>query len=385
MTVLLGASVVTPDGVLDDGWVLLDAGTIAGVGSGRPPADQPTVDVCGRWLLPGYIDIHVHGGGGFDFAASPSAMAGAVAYHRGHGTTATLVSLVTAPVDQLCEQLRWVARLAALGPQPDGHVLGAHLEGPFLAPGRCGAQNPDNMLLPDPGVAAALIRAGAGYLRTMTVAPEIFGGLELVDQLVEAGVVAALGHSEATYAQARTAFLGGATLLTHAYNGMRPLHHREPGPVPAAFDAGVACEIINDGLHVHPAAVRMVPIASLILVTDAIDATGNGDGRYRLGGQDVEVVDGQARLVANGALAGSTLTMDRAVRRAVHEVGLPIEVASAAASGNPARVLGIDDRFGTIAPGKAADLVVLDDQLAVTRVMIKGQWTEPVTDSVPAG
>jgi N-acetylglucosamine-6-phosphate deacetylase len=183
------------------------------------------------------------------------------------------------------------------------------------------------------------------------------------------GVVAALGHSDATYEQAMSGFAAGATLATHLFNGMGPLHHRDPGLVGAALDAGVACEVINDGIHVHEAIVRLIAgdPKRLVLVTDAIDAAGVGDGDYALGSQAVRVTHGQARLRSNGALAGSTLTMDAAVRRTVQQCGLPIEVAALAASTNPARVIGLDQRCGAVAPGLDADLVVLDDDLVVTR------------------
>jgi N-acetylglucosamine-6-phosphate deacetylase len=379
MTVLTGASVVTPDGVLRDGWVDLSGPVITAVGAGAPPSGAEVARLDGGWLLPGYIDLHVHGGGGHDFAASRDAMAAGVSYHRTRGTTRTLVSLVTAPVDAMCEQLRWVAKLADRGPTPAGHVVGAHLEGPFLSHARCGAQNPDHLLDPDPQVLAALLKAGQGYVRSMTVAPELPGALDLIEQLAAEGVIAAVGHTDATYEKAAAAFGRGARLLTHAFNGMRPLHHREPGPVAAALDAGALLEVINDGVHLHPAAVRLVAkgrAASIALITDAIDATGVGDGRYRLGSQDVQVVDGQARLAGNGALAGSTLTMDEALRSAVLDVALPVAAASAAASGNPARVLGIDDRCGSIAAGLDADLVVLDDDLRLVRVMAHGAWVD---------
>ncbi len=374
MTVLAGARVVTPTGVLTDGWVQLSGASIADVGTGPRPPGVTVVDLAGAWLLPGFIDLHVHGGGGHDLAGSPEDLTAGVAFHFARGTTRTLVSLVTAPVEALCEQLRWVADLAERGPGRHGHVLGAHLEGPFLSRIRCGAQHPEYLLEPDRQVLDTLLKAGQGHVRTVTIAPELPGALELIDRLVEADVTVAVGHTDATYVQAMAAFDRGARLLTHAFNGMRPLHHREPGPVAAAFDAGVACEAINDRVHVHPAVLRLIPPERLILVTDAIDATGRGDGRYRLGGQDVAVVGGQARLVEGGALAGSTLTMDEAVRRAVLDVGLGIAAASAAASTHPARMLGIADRCGAIATGRAADLVVLDDDLRVRRVMAQGRW-----------
>jgi N-acetylglucosamine-6-phosphate deacetylase len=375
MAVIHGAAVVTPSGVVRDGWVRVHRPRIAEVGSGAVPAATERIDLPGGWLLPGYIDLHVHGGGGHDFAASPDALAAGVAFHLAHGTTSTLVSLVTAPVEALCERLGWIAALAQRGPGPGGQVVGAHLEGPFLARSRCGAQHPEYLLAPDTRVATRLLRAGEGWVRTVTVAPEQPGAERLIAELTEAGVVVAIGHTDATYDQAVAAFAGGASLLTHAFNAMRRPHHREPGPVLAAVDSGAACEVINDGVHVHPATVRLLArTAPVVLVTDAIEAAGCGDGEYALGGRDVRVDGGQARLVEGGALAGSTLTMEEAVRRAVVEVGLPIEVASKAASGHPAGVLGIDHRCGAIAAGLDADLVVLDDRLRVTRVMKQGQW-----------
>ncbi|MCK9900714.1 N-acetylglucosamine-6-phosphate deacetylase [Parafrankia colletiae] len=381
MILLTGAKVVTPGGVLDPGRVLVRDGLIAQVGRGDldldPGRAEPAerVDLTGAWLLPGFVDLHMHGGGGHDVAASAADMAGAVAFHQAHGTTRTLVSLVTAPVARLAEQLGWVAALTAAGPGPDGHVVGAHLEGPFLAAERRGAQPAEHLRRPDRAVFADLEAAAAGALRVITVAPELPGAAAVVAAALEAGAVAAAGHTDATYAQASAAFAAGITLTTHVFNGMRPLHHREPGTAGAALDAGVACELINDGVHVHPALLRLVAAEPerLVLVTDAVDAAGAGDGEYVLGGHPVRVRDGQARLVAGGALAGSTLTMDQAVRRAV-AAGLPIEVVAAAAATNPARVLGLDARCGAIAPGLDADLVVLDAELAVTAVMAGGRW-----------
>jgi len=365
MSVLTGGRVVTRGGVLAPGWVSITDGVISEVGTGRPPAGSTGVrDLGGAWLLPGYIDLHVHGGGGHDYGASAEDLAAGVAFHRAHGTTGTLVSLVTAPVDTLCEQLRWVAALAEGSPL----VLGAHLEGPFLSHARCGAQHPDHLLTPDREIMATLLKAAQGHVRVVTVAPELPGALELIDQLREAGVVAAVGHTDARYDEAAAAFARGASLVTHAFNGMRPLHHREPGVIPAALEAGVPCEAINDGVHLHAGAVRLLAHGPIALVTDAIDAAGQPDGSYVLGGQEVVVRDGQARLSHNGALAGSTLTMEDAVRRAVHTVGLTVEAASAAASLIPARVLGLADR-GQIAPGYRSDLVVLDDTLTVVEVL----------------
>ncbi|MCL2780674.1 MAG: N-acetylglucosamine-6-phosphate deacetylase [Actinomycetia bacterium] len=375
MAVLAGARVVTPVGVLDPGWVEIEGSRIIAVGRGAPGGGA--ADLGGGWLLPGFIDIHAHGGQGHNFGDSAHDLAAGVAFHRAHGTTRMLVSFVTAAVETLCEQLSWAAERAELGPSPDGHVLGAHLEGPYLSAARCGAQNPDYLAAPDRADLARMIKAGRGQLRMMTVAPELPGALELIDDLVAAGVVAAVGHTDASYEQAAAAFSRGASVATHLFNGMRPVHHREPGPVLAALDSRAACEVINDGVHVHPAVLREVlarGVDRLVLMTDAIDAAGLGDGEYVLGGQDVIVTGGQARLARTGALAGTTLTMDDAVRRAIVEGGLPIGAVAAAAATNPARVLGVADRCGALAVGLDADLVHLDEGFGLVRVMAQGAW-----------
>ncbi len=370
MRALAGARVVTPDGVLEDGWVELEAGRITRVGTGRAPAGA--TDLGGGWLLPGFIDVHVHGGGGFDVTRSADDMVGAAQFHLAHGTTRMLVSLMAAPVDVLCAQLDRVRRLTAAG-----RVLGAHLEGPFLASSRCGAQNAEHLIDPDPLVLGKLLDAAGGTLRTITLAPELPGALELIRDVVNADVIAAVGHTSASYEEAMAGFAAGASLATHLFNAMSPVSHREPGAAVAALDADVVLEMINDGVHVHDALTRVVSRGGgdrVVLITDAVSAAGAGDGRYTLGDRDIVVRDGAARLAGTAQLAGSTLTMDVAVRRFVVDVGMPIEVAAAAAAATPARLLGVDDRCGAIAVGLDADLVHLDDSYVLTRVMSGGSW-----------
>ncbi len=371
MTVLSGARLVTPAGVVDDGWLRVVDGVITEVGDAQSPAEAE--DLAGGWLVPGFVDLHVHGGGGHDFTDSAAEMLAGVRYHRGLGTTRTLVSLMAGALDPMCEQLSWLVGLAAA----DDRVVGAHLEGPFLAHARCGAQNTEHLQLPDRQVMSKLLEAGQGLVRTVTIAPELPGGLNIISDLVEAGVTAAIGHTDADYAQARAGFAAGASLTTHLYNAMSPIDQRRPGAVLAALESTAALEVINDGVHVHPAMIRLAArhgADRLVLVTDAMSATGVGDGSYVLGGLPVTVVDGQARGAESGSLAGSTLTMDQAFRRAVLEVGLSMPDAVAAASTNPARVLGLADRCGSIAPGLDADLVLLDEDLQVRRVMVAGSW-----------
>lgn len=373
---LAGGRVVTPDGVRAGAWVHIDRGAIVSVRNDRPQVDAPVVDLDGAWLLPGYVDLHMHGGGGHSVASSLEAMDAAVAYHRSHGTTSTIVSLMTAPVAELSEQLGWAAEMTRRGPTDRGHVLGSHLEGPFLSARRCGAQNEAHMIAPDRAVLDRLVAAAEDTLRIITLAPELDGALPLVRALRDAGVIVAMGHSDATYEQAAAAIHAGATHATHLFNAMPPLHHRAPGLAGAVLAAGVSCELINDGRHLHPAVIGLVSklITCPVLVTDAIDATGVGDGTFVLGGQKVHVTDGEARLASSQSLAGSTLTMDQALRRAVTDSRLTLEQASAAASTNPARVLGLDALIGSIAPGRRADLVLLDDDLQVTAVMADGAW-----------
>lgn len=372
---LADARVVTPEAVLDPGWVRVDGDRITGVGPARPPdgPDAEVVELHGRHLLPGFVDLHVHGGGGASMQSrDPDEVRAAVEFHRGRGTTSLLASLMTAELDALVDVLPVLARLAA-----DGTLVGVHLEGPFLNPLRAGAHDPRRLRPPDAAALDRLVDAGDGSVRSVTVAPELPGGLDLVRRVVDAGAVAAVGHTDATHDEAVAAFAAGATLVTHLFNGMRPFHHREPGVVGAALGStDVTAELVLDGIHVHDAVARLALAAApdrIALVTDATTAAGAGDGPATLGDAVVQVRDGAPRL-DDGTLAGSVLTMDAAVRRAVVGLGLPLPVAARAAATTPARVLGLADRIGSIAPGRRADLVVLDDALDVEGVMAAGLW-----------
>lgn len=373
MTVLSGARVVSGDEVFDPGWVRVEGGRIAKVGSGPASASDAT-DLGGAWLVPGFVDIHVHGGGGASFCdGDPDQARRAAEFHLAHGSTTVIASLVTASAGSLLDSVRMLASLA-----DDGVIAGIHLEGPYLATARCGAHDPALLRVPDPDELAGLLDAGRRTVRQVTVAPELPGALDVIKLIADAGAVAAVGHTDATYVQARAGFDAGATLATHLYNGMRPVHHREPGVVTAALSGErVAVELINDGVHLHPAIVRdtfaRAGAGRVALVTDAMTAAGVGDGEYELGGRRVVVTDGVARLVGGDAIAGSTLTMDVALRRAVREAGVSMADAVRAAATTPARVLGLD-RVGAIAAGQQADLVVLDDDLGVQHVMRRGRW-----------
>lgn len=390
MTLLAAERIVTPDGVLTPGWVQVEGARIATVGAGAPPR-PPDRDLGPAWLLPGFIDLHVHGGGGRTFMNPDPAEAHAVAaFHARNGTTLLVASLVTGPLEQLQAAAGAIATATADGPAPDAaRILGSHLEGPFLSHARRGAQDPRHLLAPDPDAMARLLDAGHGTVRIVTVAPELPGALDLIGQVTAGGAIAAVGHTDATYAQAAAGLDAGARLATHLFNGMAPLHHRDPGPAGAALERpGVVCELINDGEHLHPATVRLVLAAAgadrVALVTDAMAAAGMPDGTYQLGEQEVEVRAGRAVLARGGALAGSTLTMGAAVRRAVLQVGLTVEQAVEAASATPARLLGLAGRAGAVAAGHDADLVVCDEQLQVTAVMRGGAWLAAAPAPEPA-
>lgn len=303
------------------------------------PNSLPVSDPVEQAFAPGYVDLHCHGalGHGFDDADFVGVRA-AVEHHRAHGTESTLLSLVSAPIDRVVRRLR---DLEGMLPSLPG-VAGVHLEGPFLADERRGAHDPAALVAPTPETVERLLQAGNGIVRSVTVAPELPGATDAIDRFVAAGVVVAVGHTDADYDTAAAAFDRGARLLTHAFNAMPGLGHRAPGPVGAALARDhVVLEVIADGVHVHPVVMRALFDAApdrVALVTDAMSATGLGDGVYRLGGLQVEVRDTRPVIAGTDTLAGSTLTLDRAIAATV-AAGVPEAVARAAASTVPARVL----------------------------------------------
>lgn len=362
--------------LLRPGWIDVSGAVVAALGTGVPPraADRALGPVT---VVPGFVDTHFHGGGGANFTAADAAeTSAAVGTHAMHGTTTAVASLVTAGPDEL---LRQVTGLAA--DVRAGVVAGIHLEGPWISAARCGAHDPALMRDPDPAEIERLLSAGDGTIRMVTIAPERDGVMTAIAQLVDAGVVVAVGHTEATYDQTRAAIDAGATVGTHLFNAMRPIHHREPGPIVALLeDPRVTVEIIDDGVHVHPALYRHVCRSAgmdrVSLITDAMAAAGMSDGPYTLGALTVDVVDGVATIAGTDTIAGSTATMDRVFRFAVQNSGLPRDEAMMQAvrqaSINPARALGLP-AAGLVAGG-TANLVVLDHQLAVSGVLQGGTW-----------
>lgn len=349
------------------GWVETDAETIVALGHGTPPG-RP--DRTSAILAPGFVDVHCHGGGGASFdEASDAATLTALAAHRARGTTTTVASLVTASIDDLVRQVdhlaSWVER---------GELAGVHIEGPWLAPGKKGAHEASLLASPRAADVAQVLEAGRGTIRQVTLAPELAGASEAIATLTTAGVTVAIGHTCADFALTRRAINEGARGATHLFNAMPALDHRNPGPVLALLaDDRVTCELIADGVHVDLALVSWLLTSypgRIALITDAMAAAGCPDGPYTLGSLDVEVTSGVARLVSNGAIAGSTLFLGRAVELA-SSAGVPTATTLNAATSTPARYLGLD--AGVLEVGKPADLVMLDAARHVTGVVRHGR------------
>jgi N-acetylglucosamine-6-phosphate deacetylase len=384
------ARIATPDGVLDQGWLAVEHGRISALGSGRPPdavvadpgVDDPVevIEADRAWLLPGFVDVHVHGALGHEtMDASVDGLAAMAAFYASHGVTSFLATTWTGTTDGTLAALDTVAR-AIDELEPGGaRLVGAHMEGPYLNPRRCGAQEASAIRPADRREAGRFL--DTGVVRLMTIAPEVPGNLELIDHLVDRGVVVSAGHTDATFDQMREAVAAGVRHVTHTFNAMRPLHHRDPGVVGAAMaiDA-LTVELIADDVHVHPAAMRALYAArgtgAVVLVTDAIRATGMPPGEYAIGERTVSLADGAVRL-PDGALAGSVLTLDVGLRNLQRATGASLGALWPTASHNAARVVGVDDQRGAIAVGLDADLVLVDGAGRAARAGAGGPRAPP--------
>ncbi len=382
-TIFTAATVVTGHALLRPGWVEVSHGRVLALGEGEPPrplgkGDLRLGDVT---VVPGFVDMHTHGAGGGAFPdATLESSRAAVGLHRSHGTTALIASLVSAHPDELLREVSALAEQAE-----DGLIGGIHLEGPWLAPSKKGAHDPTALRTPDAAEIARLFAAGRGAIKMVTIAPEIDGAIDAIRQIVDLGAVPAVGHTDASLGQARAAIDAGASVATHLFNAMRPIHHRAPGPVIALVeDERVTLEMIGDGVHLHPAlyreVCRRVGDHRVTLVTDAMAAGGMADGAYELGTLAVEVAGGIARIAGTDTIAGSTATMDQLFRFALaHGDGTPDELLLRAArqtSVNPARAMGFE-AVG-LQTGTSADVVVLDAEASVAGVMKAGVWEHPI-------
>lgn len=379
-----GARKVDARGVAVHAWLVSDGRSIVATGDMDPEFESACrqfgieasdiVDADGLVMTPGYVDIHAHGAWGKSFDDGPDGVRTARAGHLTHGTTRQVLSLITNPIDEICANLEVVRGM--MSARPD--ILGVHPEGPFLAMSRKGAHDPKCLVDPTPDLVGRMLDAADGCLRQITIAPELPHGLDAIRRFASAGVVPAVGHCDADYAMARRAFDAGAGIMTHMFNAMNGLRHRDPGPIPAAVeDPRVVIELINDGFHVQDPMVRLgfgLAPHRTAFVTDAMAATGCPDGHYLLGALDVDVEDGHARLASNGAIAGSTLLLEMAVVRAVSELGISPVDAVEAATLTPAKALGLDRRndvtghpIGLLALGYAADVLLVEPDTWMVR------------------
>jgi N-acetylglucosamine-6-phosphate deacetylase len=365
--------------------LLIEDGRIAAVGRRgelRVLAGAREIECRGQTVVPGFVDVHIHGAGGHDvMEASPAALRAITRRVADHGTTSLVATTVTASAEETCYSLEGLARFIA-GQKPPAsrsecaaEILGMHLEGPFLSDARRGVHPSEWLAPPSTSTLLRFLSAADGRVRILTLAPELEGALECIRAAHSAGVVVAQGHTDATYAESRAAIEAGARHAVHVFNAMRPFSHRETGVLGAVLtDARVTAEIIADGVHVDAPAIQLLLAAkhfeNVLLVSDGTAATGMPDGIYRLGSLEVTVAGGVCRN-REGKLAGSTLTLDRAVRNIV-ALGVPLASAVRMATLNPARLLGLEGKKGALVSGADADLVLLDSSLQVSGVMTRG-------------
>jgi len=377
--VITAEKLLTPDQTIPAPVVVIEDGVIASIASraeGTVPVGE-AFDYPGATLVPAYFDVHIHGSGGADVMdATPPSLMTIGRFLARHGVGSYLATTVSAPVDVTLRSLCGLAKL--IGSGLDGaRPLGIHLEGPFISHAKRGAHAERDLLLPTVGLFNRMWEASEGHIRLMTIAPELPGAVEVMERAVELGVRISLGHSNAGTDEALRGLKAGATSATHTFNAMRRFDHRDPGILGVVLDrAELFAEIICDGLHVNPTVVRLFwkekGAERAILVTDAMSATGMPDGNYRLGELEVRVKDGKC-IIGEDTLAGSTLTMDRAVRNFAAFTGLDFGVATALATQNPARMTGLDSQVGALEAGRTADLIVLSPKGEVVETILRGQ------------
>jgi len=381
-TLLHIAKALTPKGEIPDAAILIRDGEIETVGPRSDvalPGGAEEILAIDSIAVPGFIDVHIHGAGGRDvMEGSGEALSAITKKVAKFGTTSLLATTVTAGADDTCRAVAGVSKYITTQhetSEPRAEILGIHFEGPFLSKERRGAQPAQFLQLPSAEYLERLLRAASGNARILTIAPELFGAMPCIDAARSLGMVVSIGHTDATYEQARVAVAHGAHHATHVYNGMRPFTHRDPGVIGAVLTTPeLTAELIADGVHVDEVAMKVLLQAKgaggIVLISDGISATGMPDGSYMLGDQEVAVSGGICR-TADGKLAGSTLTLDRSLRNVVR-LGVPLADTVRMLTLNPATVLGIEFKKGVLRTGADADIVLLNDALEVTQVWARG-------------
>lgn len=375
--ILHNVQVVLHNKIVSSANVWISEGKIMRIDTGDLPIldeEHERIDGSGHLLVPGMIDVHIHGANGFDMMDGTEESIQEVSRAcASSGCTSFLATSVSSTMEDLLEMIRSVKRV--IGQEAGAKIAGIHLEGPYLNPKRKGMQNEKYLRHPNLEEMKMIFQEAGSLIKMVTIAPELPGGMDLISFLKEKGVVIAIAHSDATYEEAKQAFTAGASHVTHCFNGMRPIHHRDPGLIVAAFEEKhVSLQAIVDNVHLHPAIIRLMHTLKgpegMVLITDALQAMGMGDGNYIFGGHSVTVADGIARL-EDGTLASSTVTMNEALRYTV-EIGISLIDAVQMASTTPANILGFQQK-GEISTGFDADLVLLDDEFQVLWTMVGGQ------------
>jgi N-acetylglucosamine-6-phosphate deacetylase len=376
---LTNGTVLMPDGKWETAALLIEDTRIVGVVQGELPGDAEIINVSGCSVVPGFIDTHAHGGAGHNFMESTRDAVLNISRHMlSGGTTSWLATTTSASLDDMLSALQYAAYAKQNPVKGEIEIVGVHLEGPYVNPNFRGAHSEPFVRESSISELETLWDAGHSVLRVMTLAPEIRNGLEAAEFMSKRGVKVSMGHTGASYEETKRAIAAGVCRGTHLFNAMPPIHHRNPGPIPALLEnTDIFLEMIVDGFHVDPAIIGMIVRQAegcrAVLITDSSEAAGMGEGIFkRWKGVEVVVKDGQCRTLS-GSFAGSILTMDQGVRNLVNQVGLSLAQAVRMATENPARSIGIFDRKGSLEAGKDADIVVLDDDLSVRMTIVRGQ------------
>jgi len=379
-TIILNGTIITPFQLLKDKIIFTRKGKIVSIENKEDiivPVGAEVIDARDKFVVPGFIDMHVHGGGGSDIMDGKYEAVKQVAVtHSRFGTTAFLPTTMTMSKNNIVGSLKSIYEAFIKGTGA-AEILGVHLEGPYINPEKKGAQKEKDIKRASTREFLEFNKASGNLICLITIAPEMPGAIDFIRWLHKQGVIVSAGHSNATYEQVQEGIQAGLSHVTHTFNAMSGLDHREPGVVGAALTSPeLIVEIIADGIHLHPVAMKILvkakEIGKIVLITDAMRATSKPEGTYKLGGQEVTVAKGQARL-KNGTLAGSVLTMDKAVRNLITKVGVSLTEAIQMATFNPAKCLGAEDKKGSLEPGKDADIVVLDKKLEVELTMVRGK------------